>query len=71
MGASFLYLPAILLLLMLNLAIPPILWAGQVIGAPTRSDYFVLGVTLDSGTTWLPVLANCRMRPCKNAWQSS
>jgi len=46
-----------LLLLLLNLAIPPILWAGHVIGAPTRSDYFVLGITLDSGSNLLPIVA--------------
>lgn len=46
-----------LLLLLLNLAIPPILWAGHVTGAPTRSDYFVLGITLDSGSNLLPIVA--------------
>ncbi len=46
-----------LLLLLLNLAIPPILWAGQVIDAPTSPDYYVLGITLNSGSNWLPIVA--------------
>ncbi len=46
-----------LYLLLLNLAIPPILWAGQAIQAPTSADYFVLGITLNSGSNLLPVIA--------------
>lgn len=46
-----------LLLLLLNLAIPPILWAGHFVNAPTLSDYYVLGITLNSGSNWLPIVA--------------
>jgi PAS domain S-box-containing protein len=46
-----------LLLLLLNLAIPPILWAGQAIQAHTSADYFVLGITLSSGSNILPLIA--------------
>ena len=46
-----------LLLLLMNLAIPPILWAGHAIQAPTGADYYVLGITLGSGSNVLPVVA--------------
>jgi Na+/proline symporter/signal transduction histidine kinase len=46
-----------LFLLALNLAIPPILWAGQAAAPATRPDYYVLGITLTSGSSWLPTLA--------------
>lgn len=46
-----------LLLLLMNLAIPPILWAGHAIQAPTDADYYVLGITLNSGSNLLPVFA--------------
>ncbi len=45
-----------LFLLLLNLAIPPILWAGVHLQVPTSPDYFVLGITLGSGSSLLPVL---------------
>ena len=45
-----------LLLLLLNIAIPPILWAGESLQLEMDADYFVLGVTLAGGPTWLPVL---------------
>lgn len=45
-----------LLLLLLNLAIPPILWAGSVQQPATDPDYYVLGITLASNSTWLPTL---------------
>ncbi len=46
-----------LLLLLLNLPIPLILWAGQAIQAPTEADYYVLGITLTAQSSLLPVLA--------------
>jgi Na+/proline symporter len=46
-----------LFLLALNLAIPPILWAGPAAAPATRPDYYVLGITLTSGSSWLPTLA--------------
>ncbi len=46
-----------LYLLILNLAIPPILWAGTVLGGPTEPDYFVLGITLEGSSRLLPTIA--------------
>ena len=46
-----------LFLLLLNLAIPPILWAGQYLNLEMDADYYVLGITLSQGPKWLPVLA--------------
>ena len=46
-----------MMLLLLNLAIPPILWAGQAIQANTSADYYVLGITLSSGSKILPLIA--------------
>lgn len=46
-----------LFLLVFNLSIPPILWAAQQSGVTTHPDYYVLGLTLNSGSTWLPLLA--------------
>ncbi len=46
-----------LFLLLLNLAIPPILWAGNHLQLEMDSDYYVLGITLAVGPDWLPVLA--------------
>lgn len=46
-----------LFLLALNLAIPPILWAGSEFRPGTNPDYYVLGITLMSGSSWLPTLA--------------
>ncbi len=45
-----------LLLLLLNLAIPPILWAGTHLRPEMNPDYYLLGIVLDA-PTWLPVLA--------------
>ncbi len=45
-----------LFLLLLNLSIPPILWAGQVLSPDSQADYYALGITLHSGSWWLPVL---------------
>jgi Na+/proline symporter/signal transduction histidine kinase len=46
-----------LYLLLLNLTLPVILWAGHALQVPTEADYFVLGVTLDSGSNLMTVLA--------------
>ncbi len=46
-----------LFLLLLNLAIPPILWGGQYLQLDMDPDYYVLGITLTQGPEWLPVLA--------------
>ncbi|MEJ1384968.1 MAG: ATP-binding protein [Candidatus Sedimenticola sp. (ex Thyasira tokunagai)] len=46
-----------LFLLLLNLAIPPILWAGDYLQLEMDADYYVLGITLENGPQWLPVLA--------------
>ncbi len=45
-----------LLLLLLNLAIPPILWAGSLTTPDSPPDFYVLAITMQSGTWWLPVL---------------
>jgi len=45
-----------LFLLLLNLSIPPILWAGQAMQLTIPADFFVLGITLDSGSSILPIL---------------
>jgi PAS domain S-box-containing protein len=45
-----------LFLLLLNLSIPPILWAGQSLQLDIPADFFVLGITLESGSTILPIL---------------
>ncbi|OQX42247.1 MAG: histidine kinase, partial [Candidatus Sedimenticola endophacoides] len=46
-----------LFLLLLNLAIPPILWAGSQLQLDIDADYYVLGITLLQGPEWLPALA--------------
>ncbi|MDH3759954.1 MAG: ATP-binding protein [Gammaproteobacteria bacterium] len=45
-----------LFLLLLNLSIPPILWAGQSMQLTIPADFYVLGITLDSGSSVLPIL---------------
>ncbi len=45
-----------LFLLLLNLSIPPILWAGQSLRLDIPADFFVLGITLESGSSVLPIL---------------
>lgn len=45
-----------LFLLLLNLAIPPILWAGESLNLDLPADLYVLGITLHSGSTALPLL---------------
>jgi len=48
-------MPAFLLLL--NLSIPVILWAGQHLELAMNPDYYVLGITTAHGPTWLSLLA--------------
>ena len=45
-----------LFLLLLNLSIPPILWAGQTLQLSIPADFYVLGITLESGSRVLPIL---------------
>jgi PAS domain S-box-containing protein len=45
-----------LFLLLLNLSIPPILWAGQSLQLSIPADFYVLGITLESGSAVLPIL---------------
>jgi len=45
-----------LFLLLLNLSIPPILWAGETLSLSIPADFYVLGITLESGSTALPIL---------------
>lgn len=44
------------LLLLMNLPIPIILWAGQFMQTSTPADFYVLGITLHSDNTLLPLL---------------
>ncbi len=44
-------------LLLLNIAIPVILWAGQSLSLDINPDYYVLGVVLAEGPSWLSLLA--------------
>ncbi|MCG6966383.1 MAG: PAS domain S-box protein [Chromatiaceae bacterium] len=48
-------LPAFLLLL--NISIPVILWAGQRMQLDINPDYYVLGITVSHGPSWLSLLA--------------
>lgn len=52
-GAAWLF-PAFLLVL--NLPIVPILWAGIATETATEPDFFVLGITINNGLGWLPIL---------------
>ena len=45
-----------LYLLVLNLPIIPILWAGQHLSLSTSPDFYVLGITLTLGQNWFSVL---------------
>ncbi len=45
-----------LMLLLLNLPIPVILWAGQYMQTETTADFYVLGITLHSHHSLLPLL---------------
>jgi len=46
-----------LFLLLMNLPIPLILWAGTATQLPQDANYFALGITLDQESGWLSVLA--------------
>lgn len=46
-----------LFLLLINLPIVPVLWAGLAYQAGTNPDYYVLGITLRSGSGWLATVA--------------
>ncbi len=46
-----------LFLLLINLPILPILWAGQTLGGTINSDYYVLAVALARGTDWFTIMA--------------
>ncbi len=46
-----------LFLLLLNLPIPVVLWAGTAVAAGTDPDYYVLGITFAGGSQVLPVIA--------------
>lgn len=46
-----------LFLLLLNLFIPVILWAGQEMATPVSPDFYVLGITFASDSRFLPYLA--------------
>ena len=48
-------MPAFLLLL--NISIPAILWAGQHLQLGINPDYYVLGITIAQGPAWLSLLA--------------
>ncbi|MCZ6797338.1 MAG: ATP-binding protein [Gammaproteobacteria bacterium] len=45
-----------LFLLLLNLSIPPILWAGESLKLAIPADFYVLGITLESGSSMLPII---------------
>jgi len=45
-----------LFLLLLNLSIPPILWAGESLKLAIPADFYVLGITLESGSSILPII---------------
>lgn len=44
-------------LLLLNISIPVILWAGQKSGIGGDPDYYVLAITITDGPSWLSLLA--------------
>lgn len=46
-----------LFLLLINLPVPIILWAGKAIELPIHPDFYALGISLEQGPSWLPVLA--------------
>ncbi len=46
-----------LFLLLMNLPIPLVLWAGTAMDLQLDADYFALGITLNQEAGWLPVLA--------------
>lgn len=44
-------------LLLLNLAIPPVLWAGTYLQLDMDADYYLLGISLQSQTPFLAILS--------------
>ena len=46
-----------LLMLLINLPIVPVLWASHAFHVGTNPDYYVLGITLQSGSGWLTTVA--------------
>lgn len=44
-------------LLLMALAVPLILWAGLSVALPVAPEYFMVGLSLHSGNTWLAVAA--------------
>ena len=44
-------------LLLLNVSLPVILWAGQRLELDINPDYYVLGITVANGPSWLSLLA--------------
>ncbi len=45
-----------LFLLLINLVIPPILWAGQYLNLGIDPDYYVLGIVITEKPSWLPIM---------------
>ncbi len=45
-----------LFLLLINLVIPPILWAGQYLNLGIDPDYYVLGIVITEQPSWLPIM---------------
>jgi len=45
-----------LFLLLFNLAIPPVLWAGRSLDLAVEPDYYPLAITVGQGPDWLPVV---------------
>lgn len=45
-----------LFLLLINLAIPPILWAGEYLNLDIDPDYYVLGIVMSGEPPWLPII---------------
>ena len=45
-----------LYLLLFNLAIPPILWAGQYLQSSVNPEFYTLGITLSTAQPWLALL---------------
>ncbi|MET0090349.1 MAG: ATP-binding protein [Candidatus Thiodiazotropha sp.] len=45
-----------LFLLLINLPIPLILWAGKALNLSLEPDFFALGIGLEQGPSWVPVL---------------
>jgi Na+/proline symporter/signal transduction histidine kinase len=46
-----------LFLLLMNLPIPLILWAGEALQLKVHPDYYLLGLSIEAGPFWLPALA--------------